>query len=783
MFKNYLKIAFRNIFRNKVYSFINIFGLAIGMACSILIFLWVQDELSFEKHHEKADQIYQAYLKGIKDENINFQSTTSPAIAGILRNEYPEIINAVRIGRLGEMVMKYGDKILLESRGVAADPTIFDIFTYPFVNGESRAALTDPYSIVLTEDFAEKYFGNTNPLGKTMKLNNAHDFRVTGVIKNLPLNAYRKLDFIVPFTFLKELGQDIQGRLFYPCSYLTYVLVEENTPYKPLDEKVRKRLLSEGKEITFEITLIPLTETYLLDTGGNQKLYAFSFIAVIILVLASINFMNLATARSITRTKEIGMRKVAGATRTQIIRQFLGESLFITFIASLFAILLTELFLSYFNQYTDKQIVVAYTDFKFLLSLLGIVLITGTFSGAYPALFLSSFNPINVFKNKIKSGTGKARLRKTLVVLQFSLSIFFIVCTIIMSRQTNYIRNFDLGMNIDNVIYVRLDGDIRNKYEIVKNELLKNPDIYAVCSASNLPNVIRSGSFFQWGVNDDHARRMCATRVDYDYLKTFDMKMADGRFYDKTFATDLDNAIIVNETAIRKIGLNAPVNKPFYFGDRYVNLVGVVKDFQHNSPMNVQPEPLALILRPDGNDYLFARINPALKDVHAIASVSEIIKTTCDKFAGDRPLQYNYLSDYRYDRERIIQARQKLIFYSTLLAIIISSLGLFGISSLMYKQRTKEIGIRKALGSSVFNVLALLSREYIIWIAIACATACPLAWYAMQKWLQNFAFQVEIGVWVFLLAGAITFIIAILTISSQAIKAAMANPVESLKYE
>ena len=352
-----------------------------------------------------------------------------------------------------------------------------------------------------------------------------------------------------------------------------------------------------------------------------------------------------------------------------------------------------------------------------------------------------------------------------------------------MGRQTNYIRNFDLGMNTDNIIYVQLDGDIKNKFSIVKNELLKNPDIYAVCSASKLPNAIRSGSFFQWGVNDDHSRRMCYTHVDYDYLKTFDMKMADGRFYDKTFTTDPENAIIVNETAIKKVGLQSSVNKPFYFSDGYYNLIGIVKDFQHNSPLNTPPKPLTLILRPDGNDFLFARINPALKDIHAIASTVESIKSVCNKFSPDRPLSYRYLSDYTYERERTVQTRQKLIFYSTILAIIISSLGLFGVSSFMCKQRTKEIGIRKVLGSSVLGVLSLLSREYIKWVLISFFIAFPLAWYAMQKWLQNFAYAVEIGFWVFLIAGGITLIISILTISSHAIRAAMANPVESLHYE
>jgi len=576
MFKNYIVIALRNLLRNKAYSVINLVGLAIGMACTLLILLWVQDELSYERHHANADHIYQAYLKGTSGEDINFQSTTSPAIAGILTEEYPEILSAARLGSPGELVMQYGDKTLLETEGMAADPSVFDIFSYPLLQGQTETPLADPYAIVLTEDFAHKYFGDANPIDQIIKINGEFDFRVTAVMQNLPASAYRKFDFVLPFSFLEQLGHDIYGRMFYPCRYLTYVLVDENTDYEELNQKVSTRLLSEGKEIKFEIALVPLTETYLLDTGGPQRIYSFAFIALIILVLAGINFMNLATARSMRRSREIGIRKVAGALRVQIIRQFLGESLLLTFIASLFALFLTEIFLIFFNDYTAKHLAIRYTDPSFLAAFFGIVVTTGLLSGIYPAVFLSTFRPIQVLKNSLSSGSGKTRLRKSLVVLQFALSIFFIICTIIISQQTRYFRNFDLGMNIDNTLYVRLEGDILQKTAIVKNELRKHPDIAAVCTASRLPNAIRSGSYFQWGLNDDHPRRICYTHVDYDYLETFGLTMAAGRFYDKGHPTDRDNALIVNEAAIAKVALESPVNQLFYYGDEYANLIGVV---------------------------------------------------------------------------------------------------------------------------------------------------------------------------------------------------------------
>jgi len=783
MFKNYLKIAFRNIFRQKTYSFINIFGLAAGMACSILIILWVQEEFSYDDFHENGEEIYQAYLKAIKGDQTNFQSTTSPAIAGILKEEYPEIIETVRLGKLGEVVFKYTDKILLENQGTAADPAIFDVFTFPFLKGDAATALMQPFSIVLTQNFAEKYFGTEDPIGKMVKINNTFDFKVTGVIDNLPINSYQTFDFLVPFTFLKELGNDIEGTPFYPCSYFTYTLLQENTSSDDLNVKVRQRLFSEGKEIKFEIYLIPLTETYLLDTGGTQRLYIFSLIAIVILIIASINFMNLATAKSFNRAKEIGMRKVAGAHRTQIIKQFLGESFLLTLIALIFAIIFGEISLSYFNEYAGSRIVINLLDYKFISSLLGVVLITSIVAGMYPAIFLSSFNPVSLFKDRMKSGSRKTLLRKSLVIFQFALSIFFIICTIIISNQINYVQNFNLGLNKDNIVYARLDGDIQNKFNLVKNELIKNPNIYSVCSASRLPNVIRSGSYYQWGVNDDHNRRMCHTYVSYDYLKTFEIKMADGRFYNRNFSTDPQNAIIVNKTAISKVGLQSPVNKPFYFMDKYINLIGVVKDFQHNSVLNTPPEPLALLLRPEGNGYLFAKINPEITDIHILTSTVNHIKSVCDRFSPDRPLQYNFLNDYTYDREKIMAASQKLIFYSTFLAILISALGLFGLSSFMIEGRTKEIGIRKALGSSIANILFLISKGFVKWVIIAGVVACPVAWYTMTQWLQQYAHQVEIGYLVFFIAAGIALIISLITISTQSINAATANPIESLRYE
>jgi putative ABC transport system permease protein len=783
MFKNYMVIALRYIFRDKLYSLINITGLATGMACAILILLWVQDELSYDRFHTKAENICQAYLKGIQEENTSYQSTTSPAIAAILKNEYPEIIDAVRIGMLEDMVVRVEEKIVNESAGIAADPSLFNILTYTFIQGDAKQALTDPFSIVLTESMAHKYFGERNPLGQSIRLHNKFNVQVTGIIKDLPVNAYYKFDYIVPFVFLKELGYDIYGSAFFPCNYLTFVLLKDNINYKVVSDKISKRIMSEGREIKFEICLVPLLETYLFDTGGRQKLYVFSLIAFIIVILASINFMNLATARSINRSREIGVRKVAGANRGQLITQFLGESTLITAIAIIIAIILADFLLPEFNAYTGKVIKIQYLSFSFISGLVGIALLTGILAGLYPALFISSLNPANIFKDGMKRGTKKTNLRKSLIFIQFVLSIFFIICTIVMSKQINYIRNFNLGLNKNNIVYIPLNEEAQKKSLLMKNALLQHPNIVYVSTASKIPISIRSGSFFQWGVNDDHARRICETFVDYDYLKTFDIKLSAGRFYDKSFPADQDESIVVNEAAMDKVGLSAWIGKPFYYDNRYYTLIGVVKNFQHNSPLNEPPGPIAIRLRPQSNQFLFVKINPKISDIHAIGESVSYIKSVCQNLCPDQPLQYQFLNNFSFGRERIVQARQKLMFYSTILAIVISCLGLFGISSFLYSQRIKEIGIRKALGASVATIVILLTRNLLFWVMVANLVAWPIAWYAMNIWLQNFYHRVTLEWWIFLASGILALVIAGLTVGWLAVRSAIANPIDSLRYE
>jgi putative ABC transport system permease protein len=781
MFKNYLRTMLRNLLKYKMYSSINILGLAVGLMCTLLILLWVHDELSVDNYHVKRDRIAQAYLKGIQDKNANFQETVSPAIAPMLLDNYPEVIDAVRMGRLQEVVLKYENKMIIESSGAVSDPAVFSIFSYEFIEGNQNA-LDDPHAIVLTASTARKYFGDEEPVGKILTMDNTFDFHVTGVIRDLPANAYRKFDFLVPFVFLKELGYDITGTSFYPCNYLTYVLLDNHVDIQNLSDKVSKLIFSKGKEITFEICLIPFNDVYSFDTGGRLKSIILILIASFILSIACINFMNLSTARSMIRAKEIGVRKVTGASRFEIAKQFLSESIFLTLIAAILALGLVEFSLPYFNRITGKVLAIQLDDPLFVAGMLGLILLTGILAGIYPAVYLSGFDPVRILKNTAVGSTRKS-YRQVLIVFQFILSIFFIICTILLSRQIHYLRTFNYGINKNNIIYVRLDGDVIKKYDMVKNELVQNPNITHVTSASVLPIAVSSGSFWIWGINDKIGRRICPIFVGYDFLETFDIKMADGRFYSQEYSRDASESIIVNETAIRKIGLENPVGKPFFFDRRYFNLVGIVRDYQHNSPLNCPTEPMVFWLKPGGDHYLFVKINPAITDIETITATVHHIDKICNRFSPERPLNCRFMSDFSFQTERDLLSLNQLILTSTILMIFVACLGLYGLTAFLNERKTKEIGIRKALGASVTGIVIMLSREFCKWVLLANIFAWPLAYYAVRYLLQDYAYRISISLWVFIAAGFSAFIIALFTVSWQAIRAATVNPVEALRYE
>jgi putative ABC transport system permease protein len=603
MIRHNLRITLASAYKNPRVALINIIGLSLGLACAILIYLWVKDELSYDKFYKNTGQIYLAYLKGTSGNNISYQSTTSPVISKRLKDENPEVKESARLFSLGETTVRYGDKIIIETSGFAADQSIFSIFDFHIISGSSLNVLDDPSSIVLTESMAHRYFGNESPIGKDILINNIFSFTVRGIIRDFQKNAYLRFDFLIPLSVLPRLDVPIEGSDFYPCAFYNYVLLNEKTSYLDLNERIRKNITMENKSIKFEIELVPITKTYLLDSGGAGRLIIFSLISVFVLFLACINYVNLTIGSLISRVKEISIRKIIGADKKQLVFQLVTESVLYAFLALLVALIITYLFLGLFNSITDKKIEFRFTDVDFLGFILLLTLVTGLVSGLFPGLKFSSATANNLLKSQLTSSSDIGSFRKGLVIFQLTTTIFFLVSSIVINRQSKLITSFNSGFNKDNVYYVRLNDDIGSKIPELRQILMQNPQILNVASASILPNRIVTGSYFKWGISDVSEKRICEARVDYNFLKLFDMKLLAGRFFDTEHPADADKSILISETAYNMLQEKDAVDKPFQYGKKTYNLIGVIKNFQHNSVLSQIPDAISYILSPNSNSY------------------------------------------------------------------------------------------------------------------------------------------------------------------------------------
>jgi putative ABC transport system permease protein len=785
MIKNYIKIALRNLTRHKGYSLINITGLAIGMACCILILLWVQDELRFDRFHKNADNI----CRVIQDIKFSDHSTTWAITQGplgpSLKEDFPEIVNFTRVtGR--RFRLNHGDQSFDEVLGMA-DGSIFEMFTFPLIEGDPQTALSDPHSIVLTEEMAKKYFGDEHPIGKILKADDQYDFLVTGIMEEFPLNSHFRYDFLIPFIFGRELKYTVDN--WRNSQFSTYVQVQEGISYQEVVQKISGYLYEKPTiEKDAKLNLQPLERIHLYSNyefdrphGDITYVTIFSLIAFFILLIACINFMNLTTARSANRAREVGMRKVAGAYRRDLVRQFFGESILLAFIALIFAVGIVVLLLPVFNDLAAKELSFGISgNVHALLVLVGIALLTGIIAGSYPALFLSAFQPAIVLKGTLHSGTRGSIFRKVLVVLQFSLTILLIVCTTIVYNQMNFMRNRKLGYHKEYLVYAALRGDMRQQFDVVKEELLKNPNILDVTSSGNTPTYGYnfSNSLWRWeGQDPDEEILMRASFIDYNYFETFGMEIIEGRSYSKEFSTDPTEALIVNEEAVKVMGMESPLGKQLGIGDNQAKIIGVVKNYHFRS-LKQEIEPLILILNPQNCWALFARLNS--EDVSKTIGHMEKI---WGQFAPGYPFNYRFMDEAIDNLYRSEQQIGTLFGYFSILAIFISCLGLFGLASFMAEQRTKEIGIRKVLGATVSNILLLLSKEFAKWVLIANLIAWPVAYYAMNRWLQGYAYRINIALWSFILAAVLALAIALFTVSYQAVRAATANPADALRYE
>ncbi|MGF7037141.1 ABC transporter permease [Mucilaginibacter lappiensis] len=793
MIKNYFKIALRNLWRHRGFSFINIAGLSIGITAGFFIFMYVAFELSYDKLHSKADRIYRL-VTDIKtpSETLN-TGITSWAFAPNIKADLPEVESFVRISG-GSFLVRRGNIKFQEERSMFADSAFFKVFDFKLLKGDPKTALTTPASIVFTESTAKKYFGNANPMGQTVLITgDAIPAKVTGIMKDFPENSQIKADMVISMTSLTQKfnkGIDDQWGNF---GATTYLLLKPGTTQKALEAKLPAFLQNRDGEgmkksqMLYTLFLEPLKTVYLYskrggqETGSISNVYIFGIVAIFILLIACINFINLTTARSVERAKEVGIRKVVGAERGQLAGQFIGESVVLCLIAFILTLIFSAMLLPMFNQLAGKTISAGIFSNWYYLTILFVTSVgIGLLAGIYPALVLSSFKPVMVLKGRF-SGSNKGNvLRKTLVVAQFSISIALIIGTIVVYTQMDFMRNRDLGFSKDQMLVLNTNGDPAK--DALKQAISLLPGVKSTASASSIPGGGNSGAYseIENKKGDLQIANLDLYFVDYDYVDQFKIKMVAGRSFSRSFGTDTAQAMLINEAAVKLFGYSSPqqaIGRRFKQWGREGKIVGVMKDFHFRSLQEVI-KPLTMRIELRNLDLITVKVSPK-----NLSSTLAQIESKWKVLVPNRPYNYYFLDEF-FDRQyRSEQRFGKLFFNFAVLAIFISCLGLLGLASYSTLQRTREIGIRKVLGASVPGIVNLLSVDFLKLVIASFFIAMPLAWYFMHKWLQDFAYRIDISWWVFVLAGILAIMVAIATISFQAIKAAMSNPVKSLRSE
>jgi len=789
MIKNYFKITLRNILRHKGYSAINIFGLAIGLTCALLILLWVQDELSYDKFHDQAENIYRVEQDQNYSGRLYHVNVLPWPSAPVWKEEIPEVLAATRWGWCGGQSYRNGDVAFIEQDVRAVDADFFTMFGFTLLYGDANMVMDDPNSIVLDEETAIKYFGDENPIGKVLTVNNQQTLTVTGVLENPPTNSIIQPKILVSIEFAKKTENYYDNWGSNMIS--TFLLLQKNANITEVNRKLTEVVgNNREEESATKFMVAPLSDVHLFGYFGYNNsgkmivfVYVFSIIAGFILLIACINFMNLATARSANRAREIGIRKVVGAKRKNLIYQFLSESTVLAILAVVVALVFVNLLLPAFNQIAFKEIdAETLTHGSFILGLVIITIITGLISGSYPALFLSAFRPVKVLKGQLSTGRSQT-LRKILVTFQYTLSIVLIIGTIVIYQQLNYMRTKKLGFDYENVIAINIRGAINENYDALKSELSQLPQVLSVTASSHRPtNIGSNAGGAEWDGKDPDMELVIGTSsVDFDYIETMKIKMVEGRAFSKEFPSDVTddnhNAFLINETLAKIIAKESVVNENLNFMGGEGPIVGVMKDFHFRSVQN-EIEPIAIILSPHWFSTMLVRLAPGDETQNLAA-----IERGWNRVLPNYPFEYNFLDEDFERMYRVETGVSTLVKYFTILVIIISSLGLFGLASFTAEQRMKEFGVRKVLGATVTNLVVLMTNQFTKWVLFACAVAFPLAYFILNKYLENFAYRIDLKVSTFLLAGFLALLIAILTVSYQSIKAAMTNPAQILKYE
>lgn len=781
MFKNYLKIAFRNLRWHKTFSLINISGLAVGMACFILITMWVQDELNYDRFHENGNEIYRVL---IERKEGGFSTTTPHPLAAALKRDIPEILNVVRFAWVEKSVMKYQDRdkerIFYEDDVLGVDPSIFGIFSFPLILGDSARALADPNNIVISESIAKKYFGTENPLDQTIEFNGEMK-KVTGVLKDIPANSHLDFDILLPAGVVKHIN--MENNQWNRWWYRTYVILPKGMNPDIVTEKIAPLLTKyrPPENDDYKLCLYPLTKLHLYEPdekGLIRYVIIFSVIAIFVLLLACINYINLTTSRVSIREKEVGLKRMFGMTRVQLIKYFLFESIFLTFIAYLLAMFLVELLLPAYNSIIDKNLTINYLSLGYISGALFLILFTGLLSGIIPAIWLSALEPLRIIRGFFKTGPKGFSLRRGLVVFQFATSITLSLCLIIIFQQLFYMKNADLGFDKENVIEIKVTNEMDKKIQSLKNELSSHSDIRHV----SITGHTNRGASLDWeGMPDDKKEYgITYIMVDPDYLNTFNISLIHGRNFTSSISHCGNKSYIINEKAVEEWQIEAPLGKMLDVAGCKGRIIGVTKNAFFGFKNKIDPHVLYVspLLNWDRISAIYIKI-----EGYNLAETISFIESKWKQFNPDTPFEFSFL-DHEIDRQYKFEIRlSRIISLFSFIAIMVSLLGLLGLVLSMTERRIKEIGIRKVLGASATNVVTLLTKEFAKWVIFANFIAWPIAWYSMHQWLQNFPYRIQIEWWIFALSSGFTLFIALVTMSWQAIRAATANPVESLRYE
>ena len=790
MLRNYFKIAWRNLWKQRTHTVVNVVGLAVGLAVCLLIAAYVVYERSYDRFNRHYSTLYRVVQHQNQNGTWYEVGRTPGKLAAALNAEFPEVKAATRFSLGSGALLTYRNTTADEPNRLLAEPSLFELFTFPFVQGDPKQALESPNSIVLTQRLARKYFAAANPMGQLVRMDGKTPMRVTGVLKDIPANSHLQFDFVIPLAYLKTTGEDIDN--WNRNRFYTYVQLHNPAQQAAVDAKLRPYAEATFGNKDEQFYLQPLASIHLHSRfdfnsdfgkrGDIRYVRFFTVLAMLVLLLGCLNFINLSTARALTRANEVGVRKAIGARRRQLVAQFLGESVLVVGLAGTMAVLLVQVGLPLLSDFVEKPLNLPFAEPVFWLLMVGIVVVTSLVAGSYPALVLSSFRPVRVLRGQNRGGASGSTLRQVLVVGQFTLAVVMMAAVGLIYRQLHYVSTRKLGLQKDNIVYVELKGDLRKNLSVAKAELLRLPGVEAVTATNFYSMPFKwvgssgTGGIEVGGQRVAESFNLHDFQTDYGFIETMGITLAQGRSFSPSFGRDTTN-FILNEAAVRRFGLKKPVGTSLNLYGRNGLIVGVVRDF-HFATLKEKVEPALLRLDPANVSYLLVRIAP-----HHISRTVAAVRATANQLSGGHPVEAHFLGqayDQLYQQE---QTAATLLGWFTSLAILVSCLGLFGLAAFTAEQRTKEIGVRKVLGASVVSLVALLSKDILKLVLIAIVIAIPLTWYAMSRWLENFAYKVNIGWEVFALAGLLAVGIALLTVSFQSVKAALMNPVKSLRTE